>query len=303
MAALTPLRSLGDPLARAWSYELARRSGEAILEVAVLFDETNATDRLSWATRPRCCSRTARRWRGPVIRTAPRPLSAGRWRFPRRGRRRPDAALALFRIAAADPRAPATAVPEALHALALACADDPTVAAAAAREEALHGWRPDGRSRRSPATASSSSPSPGRGRPPQADASTIVRHFLAGMRLRDHGAVATRAARDRRGGRVGRRCGTALRAGARARPGGWGGRRRSDRAPDLAADAVADVSPRRSATSRRPMAAPGRRPAPTRAARGPAGSAARSAVPWIWRRRWTPSAAARWRRRWRSTAA
>ena len=37
LAALTPLRSEGDPLARAWSYELARRSSEAILEVAILF--------------------------------------------------------------------------------------------------------------------------------------------------------------------------------------------------------------------------------------------------------------------------
>ncbi|HEY5088440.1 MAG TPA: hypothetical protein VIK30_00645, partial [Polyangia bacterium] len=44
LAALTPLRSEGDPLARAWSYELARRSGEAILEVAVLSEETRALD-------------------------------------------------------------------------------------------------------------------------------------------------------------------------------------------------------------------------------------------------------------------
>ena len=132
MAALTPLRSLGDPLARAWSYELARRSGEAILEVAVLFDETDVVQnrqtgsepptnhpaqadlrggpglrsdgaspssrdadadeqgsshparRTFWGTRPRCCSRTARRWCGPAIRMGPRPRSAGRWRWPRR---------------------------------------------------------------------------------------------------------------------------------------------------------------------------------------------------------------------------
>ena len=44
LAALTPLRSEGDPLARAWSYELARRSGEAILEVAILSEETRASD-------------------------------------------------------------------------------------------------------------------------------------------------------------------------------------------------------------------------------------------------------------------
>ena len=44
LAALTPLRSEGDPLARAWSYELARRSGDAILEVAILSEETRASD-------------------------------------------------------------------------------------------------------------------------------------------------------------------------------------------------------------------------------------------------------------------
>ena len=44
MAALTPLRSEGDPLARAWSYELARRAGDAFLQVAVLSEETRAPD-------------------------------------------------------------------------------------------------------------------------------------------------------------------------------------------------------------------------------------------------------------------
>ena len=44
MAALTPLRSEGDPLARAWSYELARRAGDPFLEVAVLSEETRAPD-------------------------------------------------------------------------------------------------------------------------------------------------------------------------------------------------------------------------------------------------------------------
>ncbi len=191
MAALTPLRSLGDPIARAWSYELARRSGEAILEVAVLFDETNATDRvlgdevdvllahgeaLARAGDPHGAAVVFRR----VLTLSPTGPTA------------PDAALALFRIAAADSRAPATAVPEALHALALACADDPTVAAAAAREEALQrlaagGATPDdlpgGEASTDAATSDVESPA--------ADASTIVRHFLAGIRLRDPGAVAS----------------------------------------------------------------------------------------------------------------
>jgi tetratricopeptide (TPR) repeat protein len=184
MAALTPLRSLGDPLARAWSYELARRSGEAILEVAVLFEETNALDQvlgpevevllahgeaLVRAGDPHGAADAFRR----ALALAPTGDTA------------PDAALALFRIAAADPRAPASAVPEALRALAAACADDGSVAAAAAREEALArlavgpalpedlpAAAPDGPSEEAPK-----------------DASTIVRHLLAGMRRRDHGAV------------------------------------------------------------------------------------------------------------------
>jgi hypothetical protein len=51
----------GDPLARAWSYELARRSGEAILEVAILSEETRASDDVL-GDELRLASRTARRW-------------------------------------------------------------------------------------------------------------------------------------------------------------------------------------------------------------------------------------------------
>ena len=52
-------------------------------------------------TRPTCCSRTARRWRAPAIRTAPRPPSGGRWPRAHPRPTRADAALALLRIAAA----------------------------------------------------------------------------------------------------------------------------------------------------------------------------------------------------------
>jgi tetratricopeptide (TPR) repeat protein len=136
LAALTPLRSEGDPLARAWSYELARRSGEAILEVAVLSEETRALDgaisdevgvllangeALARAGDPQAAAASFRQALvlAPVGETAT------------------DAALWLFRLAVTDAVAGARALPEALGALALATADDPAVAAAAAREESL----------------------------------------------------------------------------------------------------------------------------------------------------------------------
>src|SRR5262249_54009775 len=44
IATLTPLRSEGDPLARAWSWDLARQAGDAILEVAVLSEDAGSAD-------------------------------------------------------------------------------------------------------------------------------------------------------------------------------------------------------------------------------------------------------------------
>ncbi len=136
LAALTPLRSDGDPLARAWSYELARRSDDAILEVAVLSDETEASDAavgddtgvmlaygeaLARADDP-----------GGAADALRRALAAAGGEA-----RAADAALALLRIAALERRPAPDAVPEAMRALAEACADDPEIKAAALREEAL----------------------------------------------------------------------------------------------------------------------------------------------------------------------
>ena len=136
LAALTPLRSEGDPLARAWSYQLARRSGEAILEVAVLSEETRALDgalgdeagvlladgeALARAGDPQGAATSFRQ----ALALAPAGETAA------------DAALALFRLAAADATAGARALPEALGALAVAAADDPALAALARRESAL----------------------------------------------------------------------------------------------------------------------------------------------------------------------
>jgi cellulose synthase operon protein C len=136
LAALTPLRSEGDPLARAWSYELARRSGEAILEVAVLSEETRARDgvlgdepgvlladgeALARAGDPQGAAASFRLALG----LAPTGETAG------------DAALALFRLAAADAATGARALPEALEALAVASAEAPALAISATREAAL----------------------------------------------------------------------------------------------------------------------------------------------------------------------
>ena len=138
MAALTPLRSEGDPLARAWSYELARRAGDAFLEVAVLSEETRAPDgalgdeagvllahgeALARAGDPQAAADSRRR----AVARAPYGETAA------------DAALGLYRLAAVDPARGASMLPEVLEALADAVGDDPPLAAAAAREAALAG--------------------------------------------------------------------------------------------------------------------------------------------------------------------
>jgi hypothetical protein len=136
LASLTPLRSEGDPLARAWSYELARRSGEAILEVAILSEETRASDgvlgdeafvafahgeALARAGDPHGAAAAFRRALAAAG-TGPGAV---------------DAALSLLRIAATDSAAGPPALAEALQALAAACPEDPALAAGAAREAAL----------------------------------------------------------------------------------------------------------------------------------------------------------------------
>ena len=110
MAALTPLRSEGDPLARAWSYELARRAGDAFLEVAVLSEETRAPDgtlgdeasvllahgeALADAGDPQGAAESLRR----AVGRAPDGETAA------------DAALGLYRLAASDAARGAAALP------------------------------------------------------------------------------------------------------------------------------------------------------------------------------------------------
>ena len=179
MAALTPLRSEGDPLARAWSYELARRAGDAFLEVAVLSEETRAPDgtlgdeasvllahgeALADAGDPQGAAESLRR----AVGRAPDGETAA------------DAALGLYRLAASDAARGAAALPEALDALADALGDDPPLAAAAARESLLAG-----------VAVGEAGPAPPRlAGDPAAHADLTLLQFVTGARAGDAGAVA-----------------------------------------------------------------------------------------------------------------
>ena len=131
IAALTPLRAEEDPLARAWSWDLARRSRDAILEVAVLSDEARGRGGALGA--PADVELAL----GEALERAGDASGAG-VAFARALALAPsaDAALGLLRVAATT-RARPDATSAALAALQVACGDEPRVAAAAGREEAL----------------------------------------------------------------------------------------------------------------------------------------------------------------------
>lgn len=179
MAALTPLRSEGDPLARAWSYELARRAGDAFLEVAVLSEETRAPDgalgdeagvllahgeALARAGDPQAAADSLRR----AVARAPDGETAA------------DAALGLYRLAAVDPVGGATLLPEVFDALADAVGDDPSLAAAASREAALAGV----------AAGAAGAVNPRLADDPTAHADLTLLRFMIGARTGDAPAVA-----------------------------------------------------------------------------------------------------------------
>ena len=183
LAALTPLRSEGDPLARAWSYELARRSGEAILEVAVLSHETRVPDGALGD------EGTVRLAHGEALARAGDPQGAAE-SFQRvlardpDGEEAPDAALGLFRLASAEPAGGAAGLPEALEALAGAITDDPALAAALGREAALAAMAgghavPIGREEEIDAAVD-----------PAARADLLLLRFMAGARAQDGRVVA-----------------------------------------------------------------------------------------------------------------
>ncbi|HVY38528.1 MAG TPA: hypothetical protein VHM31_11350, partial [Polyangia bacterium] len=180
VAALTPLRAEGDPVARAWSDQLARRSGDAILEIAVLSEEARLGDgtvadpanvllaygeALSRAGDP---SGAADAFRRAIVES---PL----------GETAPAAALALFRLASGDRAAERGALGQALSALAQACVEEPAIAAAAAREAALSSLA---------AGVAVSPPASTEGDTPSARADAVLWQFLAGVRGQDPGAAA-----------------------------------------------------------------------------------------------------------------
>ena len=183
LAALTPLRSDGDPLARAWSYELARRSGEAILEVAILSEETRTSDDVIGD------EAFVRLAHGEALARAGDPHGAAA-AFRRAlvvaptGPTAVDAALALLRIAATDASADPQALSEAMQGLANACADDDALAAAAAREAALV-RAAVGTTDETDAAARAPDDAP-----PRLRADMAIVSWLAGARLGDTAAVA-----------------------------------------------------------------------------------------------------------------
>ena len=131
IAALTPLRAEEDSLARAWSWDLARRSRDAILEVAVLSDEARARRGVLGAPAD------VELAYGEALERAGDASGAGA-AFARALASAPstDAALGMLRVAATTSTGP-DATGAALAALQIACGDEPRVAAAAGREEAL----------------------------------------------------------------------------------------------------------------------------------------------------------------------
>jgi hypothetical protein len=131
IAALTPLRAEEDPLARAFSWDLARRSGDAVLEVAVLSDEARARRGVLGSPAD------LELGYGEALERAGDAPSAGA-AFGRALAEAPsaEAALGMLRVAATTPAKP-EAMSAALAALQVACGDEPRVAAAAEREEAL----------------------------------------------------------------------------------------------------------------------------------------------------------------------
>jgi len=178
LAALTPLRGEGDPMARAFSAHLARRSGDAILEVAVLSEEARLVDGTIADPANVLLSH------GEALARAGDPGGAAD-AFRRAivespvGETAPAAALGLFRLASADRAAERGALGEALAALAQASADDPALAGAAAREAALSSLAA-GIAVAPPALDGAASPS----------ANDILWQFLAGVRGADPVAAA-----------------------------------------------------------------------------------------------------------------
>jgi tetratricopeptide (TPR) repeat protein len=126
IATLTPLRAEGDPLARAVSWDLARRARDPILEVAVLSEEAPPVALGEALERAGDPAGAAAAFRRALAEAGPDALAV-----------RSDAALGLLRLATTAPAASGASPDEALEALVRAAEDEPRIAAAARREQNL----------------------------------------------------------------------------------------------------------------------------------------------------------------------
>ena len=307
LAALTPLRSEGDPLARAWSYELARRSGDAILEVAILSEETRASDgvlgdeafvrfahgeALARAGDPHGAAAAFRRaLAAGGDRSGRGRRGAGVGAHRRDATRRRDRPRWPMRCARWRRRAPATRRWRRARCARPRCCVSPRVSP---RRRMPPRWRRRRRRRACGRTWRCCGCCPRRS---------------LGEPARDgRGAARDGAARGARLGRLVRRHragleGGLLRARGCARAARRRRRRRGGRAPRLGDRAPAGAGARAvGSTARGGGAWPDGRP-DTRRARARRNGRRRSPPPSISRSRWTPNGGARWERRWRSTAA
>jgi tetratricopeptide (TPR) repeat protein len=179
IAALVPLRAAGDSMARAWSFERARQSGDALLEVAVLGDGDGGAG----AGGPEA-GLGAPADLGEALERAGNNASAqiAYHESLRRGRST-DAGLGLLRTATAAGNL--DGVTEALRAIGDMSFDDSgaTVAAAARREaDLLEALRAEGGGRAAPARA----------RSPEAEAvaEDAIQEWIAGLRAGDQRRIA-----------------------------------------------------------------------------------------------------------------
>jgi tetratricopeptide (TPR) repeat protein len=142
VATLTPLRAERDPLARAWSWDLARRSGDAILEVAVLSDEARDNDHQAGRLDDVAAPGDVTLAYAEALERAGDGAGAGEafaqaLARAKEGAPSADAALGLLRVVASSPTVGTDALVSALDAVAAACADDPKLVAAVQREQAM----------------------------------------------------------------------------------------------------------------------------------------------------------------------
>jgi tetratricopeptide (TPR) repeat protein len=178
IAALTPLRAEEDPLARVWSWDLGRRARDSILEVAVLSDEARVRRGVLGVP-----ADVELAYGEALERAGDAPGAGAAYARALAEAPSAEAALGLLRVAATTPTAP-DATTAALAALQAACGDEPQVAAAAGREEAML------RVAAGAATAADLEAAAPAGAAPVEQAEAAIVRWAAGVTRGDDGAVA-----------------------------------------------------------------------------------------------------------------